>query len=218
MAAMSANGSDIVNEGGRFDSVRIQDGDTFVNMDFMSEVGILDMNGGIFDNAGSIDDMIYKAGTFNGANGSIVALTLAGDAGGNDFGKVTSLSFDPSGSGFLTLNGFAPFAVANSVDLSFANLTWDLTNVDVADWWAGIKEQGGYSFRDLFGGASVNGDFATFTLVTAYGNYSFDDLAAKGFLFADGAFTWSEVPEPATLAIIGLGLAGLGLARRRMRK
>ena len=51
-------------------------------------------------------------------------------------------------------------------------------------------------------------------------------IAKNGFVSWDGTIgnvifgggTNSSVPEPATLAIIGLGLAGLGLARRRRRR
>jgi len=37
-------------------------------------------------------------------------------------------------------------------------------------------------------------------------------------LGADGLVATAAIPEPATLAIVGLGLVGLGLARRRNRK
>ena len=50
------------------------------------------------------------------------------------------------------------------------------------------------------------------------------DKAYTDWDFADFAYIMTNVrpdnatPEPATLAIIGLGLAGLGWARRRMTK
>ena len=58
------------------------------------------------------------------------------------------------------------------------------------------------------GSAIFNAD--NFGQTLTFGNY---EIIAS----MDGVTT-SATPEPATLAIIGLGLAGLGLTRRRMRK
>ena len=48
-------------------------------------------------------------------------------------------------------------------------------------------------------------------------DYSFVAWSPGGFVSFDLVTTQSALPEPATLALFGLGLAGLGLAARRKR-
>ena len=73
---------------------------------------------------------------------------------------------------------------------------------------------------NLFGTNDITNWDALTYFELAYGNGSamtlFDgNQWLAGWGIGEFGITNAAIPEPATLAIIGLGLAGLGLARRR---
>jgi len=192
-----------------------------VNVVSGGTLGTLNLEGGKVENNGRINHLQVSGGSYSGV------------------GTVGSLTFNV-GSGLFSIapatdGDFTSLIRADRVDLTNAKLRLnvsnmladDFTNVDA--WTMGFFGEFGegvFSWERLFGTKNVIGfdnvalfsiDWGDKTLIT------FDGIEWSGI--GNGIWNWSEtgieisaVPEPATLAVIGLGLAGLGLARRRQQK
>jgi hypothetical protein len=196
-------------------------------------------SGGTVVNSGSIDELVYDGGTYEGLTGSAVATWTikSGTTTAETFGEssIGNLAFAADGTGLLRITNFADGSSDIAGKVTSVNLT--AARIDVVVDSLDIIRSKGFSLLSLFGidkeevsgdlmsiaslaifSAGDDGDWLEENIITnGIVNDDYFSGSGSGFDFIYNNDSGSAAPEPATLLIFGLGIAGLAAARRRKK-
>lgn len=161
---------------------------------------IIDFSGEASGDTGSSSLTIGDA-TFDVLEGGTVFVYRPGDYGNFDNGGICAYD-----------NGNCETDWTLTFDTAVTNFSFDAEVYNPVD----------YVVVEAFNGATSLGTID----ITAVGNYSFgsavitslffdDQSTGAGFAFGDFSYEYAAVPEPSIIALLSLGLIGIGVARRR---
>lgn len=149
-------------------------------------------------------DFIFNAGFYNDATGP---------GAGTDRFVISASNNSQPGSAFAKNPARDPIAIDNTGWYTFQHRFYDdgtgVLAVDLGIYDSSMTLIHTWTLSDPTDliGSAVGGN--------RYGWFAYNELAVLAY---DNAFLASAVPAPGTLATFGLGLAGLGLLRRRSRR
>lgn len=142
---------------------------------------------------------------------STTNLTIAGFLTLYDFaGYIPGTCIGPTGWSCTAQNiGFTPDNVSPTDNANIVNLTWAyLTGPDLLGQPNGINSLGTFSAQSIYNTSTL----VSYTARAIKNNGLSNDTVANNVGLVDGP----NVPEPATLGLIGFSLIGLGILRKRV--